>query len=736
MPLDSLQPLVDRLEHKRRTLVGLVVVANTAVALLLCVLVYSVVGASKRAYQEQAEVAAEGIASVAQLSIGSELGLVDALVRSTAGELQRLRPGQVEDALINEVLLSRIHLMKGAEAFRLTDRAGLVRWGNNLPIGAPMDISDREYYPQAMQHRDDSTIVAGPIRSRVSGNWVVVFVRPIWIDGAFSGILYVSIAADHFHNLLSQYGLEEGDAITLRGKDLQLLARHSPGSVAKAEVGSSVVSDELKQEMQGNPRAGSFVSRATFDGEVRTSAYRAVEGWPFTVLAGIGHSRFFKAWQRQAWQVSLLVVLSWSLVALATVMIYRSSANEARAMQAMADQSKRTQTLLRVAGDGIHIVDRQGRLVEMSDSFAEMLRYTRQELLGQHIWEWDANQSEVKISSWLATLKDKDHQRVDVQHRRKDGTVIDVELQIRVAKIGGVLLVFGSARDGTEVKRLIREQTAMLESDLVGMAKVENRIFTWRNAAFERLFGYAPGELAGQPARIVHLSEAVYQRAGEEAYGLLKTGAQYRTQMYMRKKDGEQVWVDLGAVSLGDSQIFIMAIDATAEKHAHEQLSHDASHDSLTQLPNRVLLADRLRQALASSRRSDTRVAVCYMDLDGFKAVNDVHGHDVGDELLKEVSQRLLANLRPSDTAARVGGDEFVLVLTDVAVDEWRAVLDRVVLAVEQPFRLANGALVNVGATIGMALSNGNDSEADLLDRADRVMLVGKKNGKGRILQA
>ncbi len=736
MPLTKMQALVERLERKRRTLCGLVVAANTAVALLLCVLVYSVAEASKRAYQEQAEAAAEGIASVVQLSIGSELGLADAVIRSTAGELQRLRRDQAEDALINEVLLSRMHLLKGVEAFRLTDSAALVRWGNDLPKGPPVDISDRDFFQQAKQHRDDKTIVAGPIRSRVSGNWIVAFVRPIWVGDVFTGVLYVSLAADHFRSLLSQYALEEGDAITLRGKDLRLLARYSPGSVAQAEIGSAAVSDELKQAMQEDRKAGSFVSRVLLDGEVRISAYRAVEGWPFTVLAGIGQSRFFKAWKQQVWLTSLLAMLSWGLVAVATVLMYRASVREGRTMRAMADQSLRTQTLLRVAGDGIHILNSQGRLIEMSDSFTEMLCYTRQELMGKHVWEWDANQNEQKITSWLATLEDKDHQRVDVQHRRKDGTVIDVELQIRVAEIAGELLIFGSSRDSTQVKRLIREQTAMLESDLVGMAKMENRVFTWRNTAFERLFGYEPGELAGQPARIVHLSEAMYQRAGEEAYGLLKAGEQYRTQMYMRKKDGERVWVDLGAVPLSNSQIFLMAVDASAEKNARETLSHAASHDPLTQLPNRVLLSDRLHQALASSRQSNTRVAVCYMDLDGFKAINDAQGHDAGDELLREVSQRLLANLRPSDTAARVGGDEFVLVLTDVAAEEWRAVLERIVLAVDQPFRLSNDTLVSVGATIGVALSHGNDAEADLLERADHVMLDGKKTGKGRILEA
>lgn len=733
MPLASSQVLLDRLVRRRRKFVGLMVAANAAVALLLCVLVYLVLAASKHAYEEQAKSAAEQIVSVAQLSIASELGLADAVIRATADELQRLQPGVSPDALINTVLASRQGLLHGVEALRATDAAALVRWGSGLPPGPPTDVSDRIYFQQAKALQGDQSIIAGPIRSRVSGNWVVAFVRPLRINGAFAGIVYASVAADHFQQLFSRYELEEGDAITLRGEGLRLLARHAPGSSVQAEIGSVTVSEAFKQAMQADPQGGSFVSLGPMDGELRTTAYKAVQGWPFTVYAGIGHSRFIQAWKNQAWQVALLAALSWGLVAIATLLLYRASLREAEAMRALADQSERTQTLLRVSGDGIHIVDRQGHLLEMSDSFAEMLRYTREELAGKHISTWDANQSQDRVTAWLATLKDKDRQRVDVQHRRRDGSVIDVELQMRVANIGGKLLIFGSGRDVTEVKRLVREQSAMLESDLLGMAKVENRRFTWRNPAFERIFGYEPGELAGQSARIVHLDEASYERSGREAYDLLKSGAQYRTQMRMRKKDGTAVWVDLGAVQLTETQIFVMAIDVTEEKKAREQLSHAAFHDPLTQLPNRLLLSDRLSQALAAARRAGTRVAVCYMDLDGFKAVNDQHGHDAGDELLKAVSRRLLAKRRPSDTAARMGGDEFVLILGSVVDDGWRAVLERVANEIEQPIQLADGSVVSVGVTIGVALSSGEEIDAELLDRADHVMLGGKKQGKGRI---
>jgi diguanylate cyclase (GGDEF)-like protein len=170
-------------------------------------------------------------------------------------------------------------------------------------------------------------------------------------------------------------------------------------------------------------------------------------------------------------------------------------------------------------------------------------------------------------------------------------------------------------------------------------------------------------------------------------------------------------------------------------KNAHEQMAHVAFHDALTGLPNRLLLADRLGRALSISKREGFLVAVCYLDLDGFKAVNDTLGHDAGDALLVEIARRLQANIRPSDTAARLGGDEFVLVLQFVPSDDWHRGLERVVEALAEPIVLPNGEVAKIGATFGVAISHDADlsSAEELLQRADRTMLTGKRTGKGGI---
>ncbi len=735
MPLSSPQPLVDKAARRRRRTIALMVGSNLCVALLIAAIVHTVLGASKRSHAAQAAAVAEGLANIAASNIESELGRVDAVIRATAAEVERLQeagpPGQ---PAVQQVLQARLGLLDGVEGLRLADAEGKVRWGNDLPADRLLDVSDRDDFRQLKGGGTGGTIVTGPLRSRLSGNWVMVFARPILAGGRFRGMVYATIAVARFGDLFDQYDLADKDSMSLRTRDLRLLARRSPGSPKTGEVGSTTVSEPLRAALADRPQSGSFVAKALVDGIERTMAYRAVEGWPFVVYAGLDNERFFKPWRRHAATVSALAALSWVIVALATFIVHRASRREAQAMQALAGQTLRTRALLRIAGDGIHILNREGRLVEMSDSFGDMLRSSRQALIGRPVWSWDVNQDQAKIESWLSRIKDGDSQRVNVQHRRDDGTVIDVELQMRVADVGGQLLVFGSGRDVSERNRLLREQAAMLDSDLVGMAKVEGGAIAWANAAMEKILGHGPGGLTGQPERLLHADDDAYAAFARKAHPLIHSGQPHRTQLRTRRKGGEPVWIDLSGVRLGDSQVFWMALDITAMKEAHDTMAHAAFHDPLTKLPNRLLLADRLKQALSVAAREATQVAVCFIDLDGFKAVNDERGHDAGDGLLVEVARRLASGIRPTDTAARLGGDEFVLLLAAAGDSEWRAALDRIVSSLAQPVVLQDGQAVSIGATIGVALS-GRESEGldDLLEKADQAMLRGKRSGKGGV---
>ena len=173
--------------------------------------------------------------------------------------------------------------------------------------------------------------------------------------------------------------------------------------------------------------------------------------------------------------------------------------------------------------------------------------------------------------------------------------------------------------------------------------------------------------------------------------------------------------------------------DITERKELEEQLHHQAFHDALTGLPNRLLFSDRLGQALARAERRENLVAVLFMDLDNFKHVNDSLGHEAGDRLLVGVAERLRACLRPEDTAARLGGDEFTVLLEDVAdASDAARVAGRIIEDLRVPFEVG-GHEVLTAASIGIALDDrSRDRPADLMREADLAMYWAKSKGRAR----
>jgi diguanylate cyclase (GGDEF)-like protein len=176
-------------------------------------------------------------------------------------------------------------------------------------------------------------------------------------------------------------------------------------------------------------------------------------------------------------------------------------------------------------------------------------------------------------------------------------------------------------------------------------------------------------------------------------------------------------------------------------RSSQAQLAEIAHHDQLTGLPNRRLLSDRIGQTLARSHRNGTALAVLFLDLDGFKPINDQYGHEAGDEALIQVGRRLSMVVREVDTLARVGGDEFVIVISDLdptaekATAAASAVAAKCLEAISAPMTI-KGEAQTVGASIGIALGDGNSSFDELLSMADNAMYKAKEAGKGKYVLA
>lgn len=287
-----------------------------------------------------------------------------------------------------------------------------------------------------------------------------------------------------------------------------------------------------------------------------------------------------------------------------------------------------------------------------------------------------------------------------------------------------------------ELRVLSEEQSAMLDNELIGIVRLNraNRVAIWNNRAMSKMFGYTMEELHQHPARMLYPDDATYERVGTECRAAFAEGRDYITQVRLRRKDGSPIWIHLQGSPLmerpGESQW--MMTDVTAQHLYQEQVEHIAFHDALTGLPNRLLLADRVNQAIATSQRAGQLCAIAFIDLDGFKAVNDVHGHDAGDHLLKEVAARATGAVRAGDTVARLGGDEFVVVLSSLADQaQCDQILHRLLAALREPVLLPCSETVAVSASIGVALFPTHGAKASvLLAAADAAMYAAKRSGK------
>ncbi|MDR3411904.1 MAG: PAS domain S-box protein [Formivibrio sp.] len=258
------------------------------------------------------------------------------------------------------------------------------------------------------------------------------------------------------------------------------------------------------------------------------------------------------------------------------------------------------------------------------------------------------------------------------------------------------------------------------------------------NDAFSRITGYDYDEVIGKNPRLLSSG-----RHGKPFYtslwhDLISDGYWYG-EVWNRRKNGE-VYAEMLTISAvrdsqGNTQQYVALFsDITPLKEHERQLEHMAHYDVLTSLPNRILLADRLQQAISQAHRRGQSLAVCYLDLDGFKAVNDSYGHETGDQLLIALSARMKQVLRESDTLARIGGDEFVAVLLDLADDSTSSpMFNRLLSAVAQPVSVGELKL-QVSASLGITFyPQAEDMSADqLLRQADQAMYQAKQAGKNR----
>ena len=305
-------------------------------------------------------------------------------------------------------------------------------------------------------------------------------------------------------------------------------------------------------------------------------------------------------------------------------------------------------------------------------------------------------------------------------------------------KLLEVVVIQEDVTDRIRIESQLRLSASVFENSGEGIVITDasNRIVDV-NKAFTRISGYSREEVLGKDPGLLksgHHDRLFY----DDMWQALAKDGHWQGEIWDRRRNGELFAERLTISTVRNEKgershhVAVMS-DITELKQNQERLLKAAHHDGLTGIPNRTLFADRLRQAIAQTERSRTILAVGYLDLDGFKPVNDTYGHETGDRVLIETAERLVSCLRGGDTVARLGGDEFVFLLVGLGtLDECEVALQRMMDAVAEP--IVHGSVqVNISASIGVALYPADDADPDVLLRhADQAMYQAKKAGKNR----
>ena len=465
-----------------------------------------------------------------------------------------------------------------------------------------------------------------------------------------------------------------------------------------------------------------------------------------------------------------------------TVWIVEDITDRRRDADELARLLREQEAILATASIGIVFI-RDRRIVRCNRRYEEMYGYGPGELEGKPtaVLYTDISEHAKASAVYEPLARGETSRRVELR-RRKDGTafwgrvegravdpldphrgsvwIVEDVTERRRAEEDLRRLVREQHESEERVQRALGEQELILDNAAVGIAFVRAREIQRCNRFLEEMVGAEPGELVGKSSAVLFAAQADWEEAGRRAYQHTAPGETHDAEWLFRRRDGSTFRCRTRGrrIDLGESeQEWIWSLeDVTAEHAAREWLQssrdaleravaertaelreanararHLADHDALTGLPNRRLLEDRLTQALALSYRNRKQTAVMFVDLDRFKAVNDLLGHAAGDILLKEVAQRLVRQLRVGDTICRIGGDEFVVVLPELKRAADAAQVARKVLEqLSQPLMVEERELI-VTPSIGIAVfpDDGRDAET-LIRNSDAAMYHAKELGR------
>ena len=390
----------------------------------------------------------------------------------------------------------------------------------------------------------------------------------------------------------------------------------------------------------------------------------------------------------------------------------------------------------------IFLLDMNRRLLRANSAFYRMINIDAEHCLGRNIMNLlhpNGEQKPCPMCQAIADLREGVTTMEPGEYNNPTGCPIEITLKLIRNTSGaatGILMAMHDLSRARQTEQRLRQSAIVFESTAEGVFITDSEAnILDTNRAFTEITGYERSEALGADPKILKSGRHDENFYHDMWHSINETG-RWRGEIWNRRKDGSlyPAWLTISSVLNGEGKLtnyVAVFSDISSVKHSQEQMVYLAHHDALTGLPNRLLFHARLDHALKHAERNHSMLAVIFLDLDRFKNINDSLGHPAGDTLLKQVAKVLVHSVRLNDTVARIGGDEFVMVLENIReVENAAKAAEKLMLAFTKPFAL-EGQEIHVSASMGISIypRHGEDAST-LLRNADAAMYRAKEEGR------
>jgi len=496
---------------------------------------------------------------------------------------------------------------------------------------------------------------------------------------------------------------------------------------------SSPLAEPMRHALQG--KTGTLIGR-DYRGELVLAAYQPIEILGWGVVAKITMHEIRAPYIKAAILAALIAAVVIAIGSMAMIRLL------APLLRQLRDDSAYQRTLFTHSPIGLALCRMDGTLVDTNPAFDDIIGRPPEESRTLSYWDITPGKYAEEEAKQLQQLEQRgEYGPYEKEYIHKNGYLVPVRLSGKVIYRHGEKFIWSSAEDISDkvcAERRLRQAATIFESTDEGIVITdENNRIIMVNSAYSEITGYAEEEVLGRNPNILR-SDKHDTRFYESLWRHLQERGRWRGEMWNRHKDGTlfPVWQQISVIREPDGKVnnYVSIFSDISElKAVEQQLAHLAHHDELTGLPNRLHFKAQIEKSLHSARRNGHQLALLFLDLDGFKLINDNYGHDIGDQLLIEIARRLKQCVREEDTVARMGGDEFIIILQQIRGQQDAAlVADNVVAAITRPVQLAQH-LITPTTSIGISIyPHDATTTIGLQKAADNAMYRAKEGGKNR----